>query len=311
MSDVQLRRLDVGLLLVFEAVSRAGNFTHAADSVGLSPSAVSHSVSRLRDIFGDPLFLRRAQGVTPTPRARALRAPLKNALSILRDALSAAHDFKPAAIDRLFQIAALDALIASLAPALLTLLADEAPDARIAFVTYGREETRKALVEGRADLALGVFDDRQEGFLTQAIGSETFVVVARRHHPLLADGLSLEAWLACDHLIVSAAGDLVGAVDIVLAARGLSRRTTAAMPQFLAAFATIAASDATATVPKSLAEAFAETFGLAIFPPPLDLPPFALKILRARPPSPDPELDWLVARIVELRAGLSAATSTP
>jgi DNA-binding transcriptional LysR family regulator len=304
MNDVRLRRLDAGLLLVFEAVSRTGNFSHAAVSVGLSPSAVSHSVARLREIFDDPLFLRQAQGVTPTLRAKALRGPVANALGALRRALNEASDFKPSAIDRVFQIAALDAFIATLAPPLLARLASEAPGARIAFVTHGREETRKALLEGRADLALGVFEDHSQDFLAQSIGSESFVVVARRDHPLLAGGLSLEAWLACDHLIVSAAGDLVGAVDVALAARGLSRRTTAAMPQFLATFATLAASDATATVTQSLATAFAPTFGLAIHAPPIDLPPFQLTILRARPRAPDPALDWLVASIAELRAPL-------
>ena len=111
MNDVQLRRLDVGLLLVFESVSRTGNLTRAGEGLGLTPSAVSHALSRLRDIFDDPLFLRRAQGVEPTPRALALREPVHRALAALRGALADFRDFRPEAIDRLFQIVALDATI--------------------------------------------------------------------------------------------------------------------------------------------------------------------------------------------------------
>jgi len=119
MNDAQLRRLDAGLLLVFEEVLRTGNLSKASERLRLTPSAISHALARLRDIFGDPLFLRRPQGVVPTPRTLALREPIARALGALRGALSEQGEFQPASIDRLFQIAALDALIVTLAPKLL------------------------------------------------------------------------------------------------------------------------------------------------------------------------------------------------
>ncbi len=301
MNDAQLRRLDAGLLLVFEEVLRTRNLSRASERLRLTPSAISHALARLRDIFGDPLFLRRPRGVVPTPRALALREPIARALGALRGALSEPGEFRPASIDRLYQIAALDALIVTLAPELLARLAHEAPEARLAFRSFGREEARKAVREGRADLALGVFETPGQGITTVRLGAEHFAIVARRGHPLLRDGLSLENWLMTDQIVVSAAGDLAGAIDPVLAARGLARRTRAAIPQFLAAFATIAAGDATAAVPESLAKTFAEPFGLSVFPPPIDLPPFELTILRARAEAPDPALDWLTRAIVEIR----------
>ncbi|MGO9769665.1 MAG: LysR substrate-binding domain-containing protein, partial [Roseiarcus sp.] len=261
MNDAQLRRLDAGLLLVFEEVLRTGNLSKASERLRLTPSAISHALARLRDIFGDPLFLRRPQGVVPTPRALALREPIARALGALRGALIEPGEFRPASIDRLFQIAALDALIVTLAPKLLTRLAREAPEARLAFRSFGREETRKAVREGRVDLALGVFETPGAGMTKIRLGWESFSIDARKGHPLFRDGMSLEKWLATDQIVVSAAGDLIGAIDPVLAARGLTRRTRAAVPQFLAAFATIAAGDATASVPESLAKTFAEPFG--------------------------------------------------
>jgi DNA-binding transcriptional LysR family regulator len=302
MNDVQLRRLDAGLLLTFEAVLRERNLAKAGAFLRLTPSAVSHALARLRDIFGDPLFVRRAQGVIPTPRALALRAPIAQALATLRGAFADGAEFRPETIDRLFQLAALDAAIASLAPSLLAKLAEAAPRARIAFRSFGREETRAALRNGRIDLAIGVFGPPSVNERRRLLSQERFVVVARRDHPALRDGLSLEDWLAYEHVLVSAAGDLVGAVDTALAARGLQRRTRAAMPQFLAAFATVAASDVTATVTEGLARRFAEVFGLAIHDPPVSLDPFELSILRLSGGPLDPALDWLEETLVAARA---------
>ncbi len=120
---------------------------------------------------------------------------------------------------------------------------------------------------------------------------------------MLTQGLTLEAWLSCDHILVSAAGDLVGAVDVALSALGLRRRTRAAMPQFLAAFATVAAGDATATVTRRLAERYADTFGLDMFEPPIPLAPFDLSILRADSGATDPALDWFEAAFEAARDG--------
>lgn len=300
--NIQFRRLDIGLLLVFEEVLRTGKLTSASQKLGLTQSAISHALGRLREIFGDPLFLRRPHALVPTPRALALREPIARALGALRGAVIEAREFSPAGIDRLFQIAALDALTTSLVPPLLARLVRQAPKATLAFRSFGRDEARKAVREGRADLALGVFEPPEPGLARISLGSERFAIVARKDHPLFLEGLTLETWLATDHIVVSAAGDLAGPIDPILAARGLSRRTRVALPHFLAAFATVAAGDTTATVPASLAKTYAAPFGLAVYPPPIDLPTFEFVILRGSRDVPDPALDWLVQLMVALRA---------
>src|ERR1700693_2530511 len=125
--NIQFRRLDIGLLLVFEEVLRTGKLTSASQKLGLTQSAISHALGRLREIFGDPLFLRRPHALVPTPRALALREPIARALDALRGAVIEAREFSPAGIDRLFQIAALDALTTSLVPRLLARLVRQAP----------------------------------------------------------------------------------------------------------------------------------------------------------------------------------------
>ena len=300
-NDVQLRRLDVGLLLVFEAALRLRNLARVSEALSLTPSAISHALARLREIFDDPLFQRRAQGVEPTPRALSLAPALNGALEGLRGALRESRDVRPEAIDRVFRIVALDGPIAAFAAPLLARLAREAPGARLAFRSLGRNEARQAISEAEADLAIGVFGPPREGETIRFIGAESFVVVARAGHPSIRDTLTLESWLTHDHILVSAAGDLVGAVDAALAERGLRRRTSAAMPQFLAAFATVAASNATATVTETLARAFAPRFGLKLHAPPIELPGFdlvALRSGRARAPA----LDWLLDHVIAARA---------
>jgi DNA-binding transcriptional LysR family regulator len=298
--NVQFRRLDIGLLLVFEEVLRSGKLSGASRKLGLTQSAISHALGRLREIFDDPLFLRRANTLVPTPGALALRDPVARALVALRGAVTAAREFRPADIDRLFQVAALDASIGLLVPRLLERLAREAPKATLAFRSMGRDEARRAVREGRVDLALGVFTS-EPGLTATTLGPEKFAVIARRKHPFLRKGLTLESWLATDHIVVSAAGDLTGAVDPILAARGLSRRTRAALPHFLVAFATVAAGNTTATVPESLARAYAKAFGLEVHPPPIKLPSFELAIVRSNLGWPDPALDWLIQLMVTLR----------
>jgi DNA-binding transcriptional LysR family regulator len=121
-----------------------------------------------------------------------------------------------------------------------------------------------------------------------------FVTVARRGHPKIGAALDLETFLALDHLIVSAAGDFVGAVDRALEPMGLKRRVVAAMPQFLATFATVAETDLIVTVPAGLAADHAERFGLAVYELPLAMDPINVVILAAPGPVPDRGVAWLL-----------------
>lgn len=280
---------------------RLGNLTRVADSLGLTPSAISHALGRLREVFDDPLFERRAQGVVPTPRARSLSPQISHALNALRGAIGDGREFRPESIDRVFQVSALDGPIATLAPALLEKLARRAPKARVAFRSLGRDEGRRAVAEGRIDLAIGVFDAPLTSERLHELGKERFVVVARRGHPGIGSELTLETWLAFDHVLVSAAGDLVGAVDVALAEQGRSRRVRASLPQFLTAFATVARSDATATVGEGQARSYGELFNLDIFEVPIPMAPFRLQMLSTRG-APDPALDWLMEEMSSVYA---------
>ena len=289
----------MGLLLVFEEVLRTGGLTSASQRLALSPSAVSHALGRLREIFDDPLFLRRSQALIPTPRALALHAPLARALDAIQRAFNDTRRFAPISIDRLFRVLAFDSSIAVLLPSLVPRLAREAPHARLAFRSIGQDDVRRALREGRADVAIGVFPPAGAEFVSTTLYEEDFVVVARRGHPLFTAGITLQGWLDTEHLVISAAGDLTGSLDDVLATQGRFRRVSVSVPQFLVAFSVVASGNATAAVPATLARLHAAAFNLEIHEPPIAIPSFQYSLMLRRSDFPDAAIDWLVGVLIE------------
>jgi DNA-binding transcriptional LysR family regulator len=294
MSDVHVRRLDGTLLLVFVETLQCRKLSLVAERLGLTASAVSHAVARLRDIFDDPLFLRRPGGVVPTERALALAPFMSGALERFRSAFGEGERFDPSAQQRVFRIAALDYAVGLVANAAVERALREAPGVRLSFVSLGRDEALVELLARRIDCAIGVFDDIPDGVAHRLVARETFVTVARRGHPAIAGALDLDTYLSLDHLIVSAAGDMRGTVDAVLARRGLTRRVVAGMPQFLATLATVANTDMIATVPDGLARDHARRFGLAVHPCPLDVPGFDIVAVAGAGGAPDRGVAWLL-----------------
>ncbi len=287
----------MSLLLVFDALLRSGKMSEVARELGITQSAVSHAVGRMREVFRDPLFVRNGSGVTPTPRARQLGEPIREALAAVRLAVRIGHGFDPARAERAFAIAAPDSIIAQIAPDLLRALAEEAPRCRVSFVTLSRDGAEAALAEGTIDLGVGFFGDGGgEGVVTELYG-ETFQVVVRRGNGRVGERLDLATYCALDHVLVSLSGDANGAVDTALAGLGLTRRVALVLPQFIPAFTTIAKSDALLTAPSRVCRKLADLFDLRVLPPPLEVPGFRMSILRHRLSGDDPAVGWLFGKV--------------
>ncbi|ODN71323.1 LysR family transcriptional regulator [Methylobrevis pamukkalensis] len=295
--DVHIRRLDMSLLIVFDALLRSGRMSEVAREQGLTQSAVSHAVGRMREIFRDPLFVRNGSGVTPTPRARQLAEPIREAISAVRLAVRIGHGFDPAGSQRNFVIAAVDSLIAQVAPGLLRTLSAFAPGCRVSFVTLGLEALQEALAGGAVDLAVGAFGDGVPDTSQTDLYPETFLVVVRRGNPRVGDTLDLDLYCTLDHVLVSLSGNADGKVDAALTRLGRRRRVALVMPQFIPAFTTIAKSDAIMTAPSRVCRKLADLFDLRIFDPPLDVPGFRISVLRHRLSNGDPAVDWLETQV--------------
>jgi DNA-binding transcriptional LysR family regulator len=296
MSDLsisELRRIDLTLLLVFLGLVRHRKAAEVATELGLTPSAISQALKRLRDIFGDELFLRRPHGMEPTAIAVALEAPVARAVDTLRGALGAARRFDPRAAEDVLRVAAVDAEQAVVIPALAARLRGEAPGLRLSVMPLGRDAAIDALADSRVDVAIGFVWGVPDAISGERLYEEGFLVAGRTD--VLSDGpqISLDAYCAADHILISPKGDLRGIVDEALAAVGRSRRVILGLSAFLPSLAAAAAMPALVTLPARVANAFAPGFGLVIAEPPLDIRQFPVSVFWHRRNDRDPKTEWI------------------
>jgi DNA-binding transcriptional LysR family regulator len=298
LSTSELRRLDLTLLMVFLGLLRHRKALDVAAELGLTQSAISQSLKRLRDIFGDELFLRRPQGMEPTATALALEAPVAAAVDALRGALGAAKSFDPATATGLVRVAALDAEQAVLIPPLAARLSRLAPGLTLSVLPLARGAALEALAEGRADLVLGYVWDLPDAISGEPLYDESFLVAGRPEALPHAPHISLDDYCAADHILISPGGDLRGVVDDQLAAMDRGRRVVLGLPAFLPALAAVAASGALVTLPARVAQAFAAGFGLVTAEPPIAVRSFPVCVFWHRRNDRDPKLRWLLEQLI-------------
>ena len=294
MHRIDLTRVDLNLLVVFEALMGERHVGRAAARLFLSQSATSHALGRLRELLGDPLFVRHPKGVEPTTRALALAGPVAAALEQVRAIVAPAAPFDPATLRRAFRVAATDhATLVVLAP-LLSRLQAEAPGVDLRVLPMDREGVSGAFDRGEVDLAVGHFPEPPHRIETLALFEERFVGVARHGHPALAGGgPDLAAFAALPHALVSLRGDPHGLVDDALAPLGLRRRVAVTVAHFLALPFLVGASDMVGVLAERAALRLAGTVGLALFALPLDVPGFTVHLLCPRQLAQSPEVAWL------------------
>lgn len=301
--EVDLSRADLNLLVLFEAVLETRNVGRAAERLSLSPSAVSHGLSRLRTLLDDPLFLRTPKGVAPTARALELAPAIAEALARVRAVLASATPFDSAISRRRFVISSPDAVAAVILPPLLALLATQAPGLDIAARQILPRPTDPAPdvawrnvfdeLDARAcDLAVVPLETAPARFHTRVLYEEDFVAVVRPGHPFAADQ-SPSAYCAAQHLLVSETGDPQGFVDQALAAQGLVRRVAVTVPNFMLALAVAADSDLIAAVPRRLAAMHGPRLGLLSVEIPAELPRSSITLVAPRVALQDAGLAWI------------------
>lgn len=292
-STSELRRLDLTLLVVFLGLVRHRKALDVAEELGLTQSAISQALRRLRDIFADELFLRRPHGMEPTATALALEGPVAAAVEALRSALGSARAFDPATATGLLRVAALDAEQAVLIPPLAARLRSLAPGMTLSVLPLGRGAAMDALAEGRSDIALGFVWDLPDTICADVLYEESFLVAARPEALPDAPRIDLETYCTADHILISPGGDLRGVVDQQLETMGRSRRVILGLPAFLPALAAAAASGALVTLPARVARSFAPGFGLVTAEPPIPVRRFPVSVFWHRRNDTDPRTNWV------------------
>ena len=248
-----MQDVDLNLLTALDALLAKGSVAKAARRLGLSDSAMSRTLSRLREATGDPLLVRAGRTMVPTPRADELRERARDlaqeAKAVLRPA-PAALDL--ATLERTFTIRAADGLVEVLAIRLIAAMADTAPGVCLRFAPKPNKEIGP-LREGLIDLEIGVApSDAAPELRIQALYSDRFVGVVRADHPLFAAPITPQSYAACSHVVVTRRGQARGLVDDGLAALGLERKIVAVVTSFPAALAIAKGSDLLALVPSWL-----------------------------------------------------------
>ncbi|KAA2266032.1 LysR family transcriptional regulator [Solihabitans fulvus] len=295
MHQIDLTRVDLNLLVVFEALMRERHVGRAATRLSLSQSATSHALRRLRTLLDDPLFVRNPRGIEPTPRGRDLAQPVSDALSQLRQLLSPQPAFDPATLRRTFTIAAHDYAIAALMPSLMADLRVQAPGVDLRCVSIHPSDVIAGLDRGELDFALGGFIDIKAERVTRTVlFSDRFVGVARRGHPQLKAGrMSLEDFVNLPHVLMSPNGQSRGDVDQALSSLGVERRVAITVPNFLAIPYVIENADIIGVLPERLALRTAATSSLALFDLPMEVDCVTCSMLVLTPLIEQAEIKWL------------------
>ena len=269
-----LRRIDLNLLLTLHALLSEQHVSRAALRLHRSQPAVSHALAQLREIFADPLLVRRGGRLQLTARAEALHAPLQEALQQL-DGLLGTPGFEPARARRTFRLAMSDYGARVVLPSLMRLLRREAPGIDLVVSQGSREAMLGQLIDGEADLALGVFPELPTEMAQQVLFEESFVCLADRASLPPRGGLALDPWLARPHVLVAVRPGIDNEIDQALAALGARRRIALTLPHWGVAQSVIAGTDLVLTVARrSLAGARLDP-ALRQFAPPLAISPFA------------------------------------
>jgi DNA-binding transcriptional LysR family regulator len=312
--------LDLNLLRVFDVLMQERRVATAAQRLQLSQPAVSNALSRLRKALGDELLTRAPNGMEPTEFAKSLHAGLQPALATIEHSLQAKASFDPARSIWHARIAMTDIGETVFLPSLLNHVQQSAPGLTLETLRDHQAKPAApvgsittAMAEGRVDLAMGWLPDVTQGLYQRKLFAQRYVCIAREGNPLLSGKkakLTLEKFLSAEHIAVRAEGTGHTKADDTLQAvksDGMQRKVKLLVPSFLSVPQIVSQTDLIATVPQKLALQCAQAFQLKVWPHPVDMPAFELKMFWHRRVHTDPANQWLRALIVEFFASSERA----
>lgn len=296
--DARMEEPDLNLLIALDALLAEGSVVGAARRLGLSASAMSRTLARLREATGDPLLVRAGRSMMPTPHAEALRERAHNACYEARTLLRPSvvePDFR--SLQRTFTLRTNDDFVEAFGAALIAAVAASAPLVCLRFAPKA-EKTGRYLREGAADLEIGVLGEMGPEVRVQALFRDRFIGVARSGHPLQAAAeISAERYAAFGHVVATRRGRSHGPVDDALAALGLQRRVAAMVPGFSAVLALARASDLLGLVPASVMTR-ASVHGLFTFGLPVQTDKITVSQMWHPRLDADPVHRWLRQRVL-------------
>jgi DNA-binding transcriptional LysR family regulator len=271
---MDIRKLDLNLLVTLEALLAERNVTKAAERLGLSQPAVSAQLSRLRDLFGDQLLVPAQRGMTPTAHALELEHALGPALDGVRKVVTHGLTFDPESEKLTVSIMAPDAVQYSVLMPFALQLRSRAPGIRLAFRGYDLPSLEKQAESGAIDLAVTRPELAPQTFRSRRLQEGSFVLIARRNHPVVRRSVTLDQFLALEHIIVEpGSATFGGPLDRSLETLGHHRNVVLSVANFLVVAELVARSDMIAIVPRDIVVDRADR--LQLLEPPIEMEGFS------------------------------------
>jgi molybdate transport repressor ModE-like protein len=318
MHDMHIRDLDLTQITLLSELTKLGSVSAAARRIGLSQSAASHALAKLREQLGDPLFTRTRDGLKPTPYGERLGKAASQAVDLLAEGLAANRTFDPKTTTRQFTFYLSDVGQMVLLPPVLEVVRKEAPGATLRSVPIPLDDPAAPMISGEVDIAVGFFANLTAGFHQTLLFRERYVCVVRDDHPAFRSGMTLEAFRDVQHAVADGTGMAPEFVDECLAKHRIYRRATLRVPGFQVLPLIIANSDLLAFVPARLAASVAAHVPMIkVFQSPVHVPPFDIHMIWHERYHHDPANRWIRRILVNLfgsenrRKGLPSMVGMP
>jgi DNA-binding transcriptional LysR family regulator len=296
---MNLNRLDLNLLVAFDALMTELNVSKAAEKLFVGQSAMSHSLNRLRQTFDDPLLVRTTSGMKPTARAQELIGPIRKALLEIEVTVTTKQAFIPQTVQQRFIIAASDYSELIILPSLIKRVRELAPKVDIHVRQPSEYLPEEGLENGNINVVLG-FDVSLEApsrICQQGLFHDALVTIVRESHPTVDNSISLEQYIDLEHALISPSGDDHGIADHWLDQNDLSRNVVLLVPHFLSAPLIIAQTDLALTLPYRVAERFVKMAPLKLLQTPIPFPSYQMSMMWHPLYEKDPAQQWLRAQI--------------
>ena len=297
---INLSRIDLNLLVAFDALLAERSVTKAAARVGLGQSAMSHNLARLRQLFDDELFVRSPEGMRPTPRALALADRVRVTLSDIEALVTRADEFDPANTERTFRIALPDSVEMLIGAKLLAIGCEEAPGIRFRFYSTDERQLLDEIDADNIDLGIGIgtFPDGQVHHNHRLLVTDTYLCMFNAKKVGLKPPISLEDYVRLPHVLTSLRKGERGVVDDALEKIALSRKVALTTSRFVAVPFLVAGAPVVTTMHARLARIFARELGLVLSRVPVELPEVTISMLWHASYDGDPGHEWLRKAIV-------------
>ncbi len=305
MRQPRLAGIDTNLVVALHALLLEKNVARASQRIGLSPSATSHALARLRDALGDEVLVQAGRGMVLTPRARDLLPVVQEVARGLELVFAPPAEVVPAQITRAFMLGATDHVELLMLERVLARFASEAPQLKLGVRPAG-PGTLEELRAGALDFSIWAAPDVPRDCRSAELFRDPFITIVRRDHPLTRGPLTVEAFAACSHLLVSPSGLRRAPVDKALAERGLERRVALTVSHFMPVPFLVAESDLVATLSAHFARRMLAIVPIVALEPPLLLPVPTVQLIWHGSMDADPAHRWVRDALIEATRFLSS-----